>query len=178
MKPDPVSKVSIALVDTLTHTTPGELAALRRTLEQRPGMSAWLDQAAAARADAIAVVPPDRESGGDTPMDDLPGWLTLSVVEIHTRYALGKSATCPHAPRPARPQPVVAAAWRPGLVVCLPCIGRLRPAGAEKYRCDSCGRDDPGIHAGRIVYGPLMFMFGVCGDCSPDLPAHVAPGAP
>lgn len=71
-----------------------------------------------------------------------------------------------------------AAAWRPGLVVCAACLVLLTlPARSVATRtCDGCGHVCAGVDAGdpihpcAVGFGSLIYRFGVCGGCRPDLP--------
>ncbi|SCL20480.1 hypothetical protein [Micromonospora inyonensis] len=77
--------------------------------------------------------------------------------------------------RPAPAAPVVAAAWKPGLIVCHACTYLTAlPRGSDRDRtCDACGRvcagveHGDGIHPGMVQLGPLVYQYGVCGDCKP-----------
>ncbi|MGI5127456.1 hypothetical protein ACQEVB_11660 [Pseudonocardia sp. CA-107938] len=104
-----------------------------------------------------------------------PEWLTLSIVAAFTEWAEGEAATCQHRPTVAQPEPVFAAAWMPGLIVCAQCTDRLAlPAGSVRDRtCDACGHicagpahADP-IWAKTVVAGLLVYQIGVCRDCLP-----------
>lgn len=118
----------------------------------------------------------ESRSGGGMPAD-FPGWIRLGIIDALVTWLAGKSRTCMHDPSPSRPQPMFAAAWKPGLVVCKQCIHLLpcvRNSKADRT-CDSCGtvcegveHDDP-IYPSVTAFGALTFMFGVCGDCKSDL---------
>src|SRR5690606_34913467 len=55
------------------------------------------------------------------PASQHPGWVRLSVLDSLVRWFAGTADTCIHNPHPSRPQPVMSAAWKPGLVVCGRC---------------------------------------------------------
>lgn len=169
--PDPTGELSVAIADFLATAGPEDLAALRRAHRQAP--AAWRDQAAAAAAEANRLAP-HTAVGGQLRLNTYagtPGWLLIGMTDAYARYGLGEAATCIHYPHPSRPQPVAAAAWRPGFVSCVACIPRhFKLAGRKAFVCDGCGREDvERMRAGRAVYGDMVFMFGVCRDCAPDV---------
>lgn len=107
-----------------------------------------------------------------TAADDLPGWLRLSVVDALARFVEGAATTCIHNPDPSRPQPVLAAAWSPGLVACFLCTQLFAlPGGSVSDRtCDGCGHlcDTAAgemVYPGMIQLGPLVFQYGTCAGC-------------
>jgi hypothetical protein len=114
---------------------------------------------------------------------DVPGWLRLPLLDTVTAWIDGRAATCRHQPDPHRPQPVVAAAWKPGLVVCPACTFLTAlPRGSERDRtCDGCGRvcagveHDDGIWPGMVQLGPLVYQYGTCRDCRPPITADPGP---
>lgn len=102
-----------------------------------------------------------------------PTWVTLGIMTTITEWAAEVGSTCTHAPTATRPQPVHAAAWRPGLVACGRCIFLLnlpRGAAAESL-CDGCGHQCAGVDDGDpiwssvIVAGVLTYSVGVCRSC-------------
>lgn len=109
------------------------------------------------------------------PTAEVPDWLRLGTIDAFVAHCLGTAATCLHNPDPMRPQPVVAAAWKPGYVVCARCIHLLAlPRGGKADRtCDVCGRVcggievDDGIYPSTVQLGPLLYQFGVCRECRP-----------
>lgn len=105
-------------------------------------------------------------------LSDLPGWVRLDMLSVYVAWQSGQARTCTHSPSGQRPQPVLTAAWRPGLVACARCthLINLRPGSVPDRRCDECGRvtsgqGDDGIHPCRVQYGPMLYAFGLCGDC-------------
>jgi hypothetical protein len=120
-------------------------------------------------------------ASGTTKAAWLPGWLRLALLDALATFMDGAADTCCHAPVPSSPQPVMAAAWRPGLVVCMTCTHLLpqRRGSAADRTCDGCGRvcagtpDDP-IHPGLLALSILIFEYGVCNDCKPPPPPTVA----
>lgn len=108
----------------------------------------------------------------ETRVAAVPGWLRLSALDAIASYLNGRAHTCPHLPR----LPVVAAAWRPGVAVCLQCMPVFHVADATvNATCDGCGHvcaglpDDP-ITPGIAQVGQLVFLYGVCRDCQRDVP--------
>ncbi|AYF31475.1 hypothetical protein CSH63_29320 [Micromonospora tulbaghiae] len=108
----------------------------------------------------------------------IPGWLRLGVLDTLTTWATGNGRTCAHNPTPDRPQPVLAAAWKPGLVTCLPCVRLFTlPRGSNLERvCDACGHQcteldgGDGIYPAMVQLGPLVYQYGVCARCVPGEP--------
>ncbi len=162
---DMTGPLALALDELLTHMAPAQARALAEWAEHDapPAVRAHWDQNAAASRDALALLDAEAVLLGGTgrisaPHGDVPGWVRL-----------GASA--------ARPEPVYAAAWRPGLVACIACLHLLElPRGSAASRtCDSCGRvttgveHGDGIHPCRVQYGPLTLAFGTCGDCLPAI---------
>ena len=102
-----------------------------------------------------------------------PDWVRLGLISAFMGWILGRSSTCLHNPDPRYPQPIAAAAWKPGLVVCGRCAHLLAiPRNSVKDRtCDGCGRvttgpeNDDGIWPNTIVHGPLVYSLGTCRDC-------------
>jgi hypothetical protein len=107
----------------------------------------------------------------------LPGWLRLDLLSTWTGWTTGTGKTCMHDPRPDRPEPVFAAAWRPGLVVCRRCVYMtvLRPGSKADRTCDGCGHvvagldRGEGICPGRLTFGAVIFGYGLCEGCAHDL---------
>lgn len=128
-------------------------------------------QIAAARDSRLlsprTVSPSATPSGAPT-----PDWVRLAALETFAEWVTGRGRTCMHAPDPDRPQPVIAAAWRPGLVVCAECLHLLCGLSrTEDARCDACGRvttgveNRDGIRPYGTFIGPLTYRVGVCEDC-------------
>jgi hypothetical protein len=142
-----------------------------------PGL---LDQLQAAADDTHAVMAAESRTLGGTglihaPHAAVPQWIWLNLLLAYATWAAGTGSTCMHSPHVSRPQPVFAAAWKPGLVVCAACVHVLAlPRGsAGDRRCDGCGRvttgpeNGDGIHPGRAQYGPLLLAYGTCRNCLP-----------
>lgn len=139
---------------------------------QYAAASAANDRVALSYARSIGVTPNLATPG------QFPDWLRLGLLLTMAQWAEGAGETCPHRPQIWRPQPVVAAAWTPGLVVCPGCIPLLIvEAGSVKDRtCDGCGHVCDGPDAGdpiypsTVTYGPLTYMVGTCTGCRVALP--------
>ena len=152
-----------AVLDLLRHAVP---VALR-------------DQTEAATDDAHRVLLAEAAAlgveGENIPHRDMAEWVRLPLLDTWVRWCTGRGRTCLHEPHPDRPEPVFAAAWRPGLVACARCphLIQLRRGSAKDRTCDRCGRvttgpeRGDGIHPGRVQLGPLLFAYGCCGDCRP-----------
>ena len=135
------------------------------------------DQYEAAAADTHRGMESLAASYGTTPGHTypagLPDWLRLGMLQAVAEWITGAVKTCMHSPDAWRPQPVAAAAWKPGLIVCTPCSFLLSVGhGSVKDRtCDGCGHVCAGPDAGdpiypsSVSYGPLAYMVGTCGDC-------------
>lgn len=102
-----------------------------------------------------------------------PAWVRLGALDTLVAWLAGMGSTCTHDPHPTRPQPLVAGAWKPRLVVCLKCTHLLRVGlTADTDRtCDGCGRVVAGLDGGDPIYpsalhvSVLQYGFGVCADC-------------
>lgn len=105
----------------------------------------------------------------------VPDWVRLGMYDALLGWFSGSGTTCMHNPMPGRPEPVVAAAYKPGLVTCGSCTHLLVVRGQADRTCDGCGRvctgtGDDLIRPVIIFVGVLGYMFGVCRDCDKDLP--------
>jgi hypothetical protein len=169
--------LTIALDDLWRTLTAEQAAALRAAVPV-----ALRDQIDAAAAETALLGHRVRQATENGPIGyaaghlrDLPDWLRLGIAATYAQWWTGQADTCMHAPRPARPRPIVAAAWRPGMVTCVPCTPLLGlPRGSTKDRtCDACGRVVAGADHGDPMYpisiasGPLTYLAGTCGPCRP-----------
>ncbi|MBQ1060048.1 hypothetical protein [Micromonospora sp. C41] len=143
---------------------------------------AMLDQLDAATTHATrAAVEAAALTGGAavtaSPPSAVPGWLRLGLLDALTRWADGTGSTCRHSPRPDRPEPVLAAAWRPGLVTCCQCTHLWRVSREAGLTCDGCGRvcEPDSIHPAMAQMAGLIFMYGACGDCRPAITPEPGP---
>lgn len=137
----------------------------------------FIDQADAAARDTVRGADALAESYGTAPgrilPADLPDWLRLGMLQTVAEWITGSARTCLHNPDAWHPQPVAAAAWKPGLIVCAPC-GFLLSVGHGTVRdrtCDGCGhvcagvdKGDP-IYPSAVTYGPVTYMVGTCTPC-------------
>lgn len=180
-----VGRVALWL-DEMMAEHPQEFDAIARAFNAELGV-AVNDQGHAAQRDARRLLElMGREMRDvlrtDVRHGDVEEWVRLPMVETYVAWVAGEAEVCQHLADARGPQPAVAAAWMPGKVVCPrpACVLRLSlPHGSEGDRtCDRCGRvvaglaHDDGIFPSRIVYGPLVYMWGACRDCAP--PEQVA----
>lgn len=147
--------------------------------EMRAALPAWLgDQFDAAADDTMTITRAmgqrlDGAKEGFLPATAVPDWLRLSLLSTLTDWILGKGETCRHNPHSDTPQPLLAAAWRPGLVACTECVHlfRLVPGSDKEATCDGCGHrctgpdNDDGIHPAVIRCGLMVFQYGACRSC-------------
>jgi hypothetical protein len=104
----------------------------------------------------------------------VPDWMRLGSLDTFLHWVAGEARVCMHAPDPRRPEPVFAAAWKPGLVTCGRCAFLLKAVGDDDRRCDCCGHLCAGVDAGdpicttTVWLGALAYQAGVCGDCHTD----------
>lgn len=101
---------------------------------------------------------------------DVPEWIRLPLIGTLLEWTTGHGKVCPHNPRISSPEPVLAAAWKPGLVVCTRCVHLLNPRKSERFLCDCCGRHDDHLACQRVAYNSLTYSFGACRDCAPVPP--------
>lgn len=106
------------------------------------------------------------------PVDDHPEWVRLALISTLADWITGKARTCLHSPDPRRPQPVQAAAWKPGVIACRHCTHLFAlPADSPKnWTCDCCGHvidhsRGEKIWATAISCGLFMYQLGACIDC-------------
>jgi len=171
-----VTAATLALEAMMLHPRYPELAERLRALTP----TGLLDQADAAATDAYAILAAGAEHLGAKGVSpalaaSVPGWIRLGVIDALTSYVNGSASTCPHNPDPARPQPVLTAAWRPGLVVCRLCTHLLalpRQSAADRT-CDGCGYvcagadDEDPIYPSMVQLGPVVYQYGACTRCNP-----------
>jgi hypothetical protein len=139
----------------------------------------WLlDQLDSAARDVEAGIDLMCATGGaagkrHVPVAAVPEWVRLGLLDTLVRWLTSRGATCMHSPVPSRPQPLHAAAWRPGLVACGACVHLLAlPRGSDAdRRCDGCGHLTTGVEHGdgiwptAVAFGPLSYALGCCRDC-------------
>jgi hypothetical protein len=134
-----------------------------------------VDQVRKAQSDGIA----EREKvlghkARWVPHGGLPEWVRLGMYDTMLKWHEGRVLTCIHMPRPEQPEPVYAAAWKPGAVVCAPCKHMLAVTGIADTICDGCGHQckgmpDDGIMPVTAFCGALAYQMGVCGACYQDM---------
>lgn len=144
---------------------------------------AFRDQCGAAARDAgrlARLLTANLAGESHSPVEALPDWLLLPILDGLTAWTAGEARTCVHSPHPRRPEPIVMAAWRPKLVSCASCAPFVFKArrGSELDRtCDRCGRvvaGEPGdlIVPARVAHGRAVYLLGLCTDCAPDFTRH------
>lgn len=128
--------------------------------------------------DTIRALLADHIGGmSERAVGQVPAWLRLGALDAWIGYCSGSSATCMHNPNIDSPAPVFTAAWKPGLVVCGPCIHLMmpRPNSLADRTCDGCGHECLGVEVGDPIHpsvsqiGSLIFQFGVCASCRDDV---------
>jgi len=97
-------------------------------------------------------------------------WMRLGCYDLLLLWVAGKATTCIHQPSMESPAPCLAAAWKPGLVVCHPCAMLLKVEGDADRTCDGCGRicqglPDDGIYPVSMIIGGLCYHAGACESC-------------
>jgi hypothetical protein len=165
----------------ITNAVEFEEALARRTPEQwaadhaKVGQ-AFVDQLSAAARDMIGRAEYALGNPGFfVEGDDMSGWLRLGLFDAFLGWANDKGQTCEHRPDVNFPQPVWAAAWKPGLVVCALCTDLLTTDRVTDKTCDGCGHvcagipDDP-IVAVSVLAGGFCYLAGACRDCFNELP--------
>lgn len=153
---------------------------LAAVLAQRAQTPGWLsDQIHAARDEAVAVSQHAVDVGLYSHLEegftrDLPDWIRLGAFTALVEWMMGQGSTCMHSPHHDRPEPVYAAAWRPGLVVCSRCphLFMMRHRSERDRTCDACGRvvagldvDDP-IKPYTVHIINLAYSVGTCRGCA------------
>ncbi len=136
-------------------------------LDQLQAASRDTNRVSAFIADHIGAQPHMRAPDG------IPDWVRLGLLQAWSAHCLNTADTCLHSPTVERPEPVTAAAWRPGLVVCMRCsmLLAIRYGSEASRTCDGCGHvcagtehDDP-IYPNSVVFGTLIYQFGACRAC-------------
>lgn len=163
----------LALDEILCKLTPEQAAAFRAMtptwlLDQTDATVDEIHRNLKAAKDAGIV-----ENTAQLANGEHPGWVRLGIIDTLVAWWSGRHSSCTHAPHPLRPQPVVAVAWKPGLVVCGHCTHLLSiPTNSTADRtCDGCGRvtagpdaDDP-MYPTMVAAGVLTYGLGLCRDC-------------
>lgn len=105
---------------------------------------------------------------GGIGLDEVPEWVGNGMLAALARWTSHRARLCSHKPSALRPQPVLAAAWKPNFVVCLKCAHRTEPepGSVEHYRCDGCGNvGDEQVNGHVLSLGPFLYEVGVCETC-------------
>lgn len=168
---------AVALADLLRSLTPAELDQLGAITREAYGP--LVDQLEAATRQVHTRMLD--QGAADVTVADLPEAIVLQVLDQLDQWWHGRVSTCLHAPDPRRPQSVVAAAWKPGLIVCGDCthLLRLPRKSAADRTCDLCGRivtgrDDDPIYPTTLQWAALLYLWGACTDChTPAKETHV-----
>ncbi len=159
-------RAALTLDALLTITDPAERAAAQQAvdalLEQAP--AGLVDQATAASRDVRHRMIDAGARLADAA--DVPDWLRLQAIEALVVFVAGTGTTCRHNPSPRNPQPIAAAAWKPGLIICgAACRHLLRLHGDDDRRCDLCGHVGDVIYPATVAVGSLVYTAGLCPDC-------------
>lgn len=106
--------------------------------------------------------------------ESLVDWVRLGMYDALAEWFFGRAVTCVHQPTPRFPQPMFAAAWKPGLVVCERCVDLLAVTGVANKTCDGCGHvcegpPDDGITPVTTFVGSLGYQVGVCERCHAEM---------
>jgi hypothetical protein len=136
---------------------------------------AFRDQMRSAEADSFAALMAAFDGVEPGPyISATDYWMRLALVDTWLKWASGTARTCMHMPDYHRPQPVAAAAWKPGLVSCVQCMHLFQLTGDADRTCDCCGRiDSEGVHPVGTTFGCLTYFAGVCDDCSAHQPEGI-----
>jgi hypothetical protein len=102
-----------------------------------------------------------------------PEWVRLGALNALAAWLSGTARTCGHVPAPNAPFPLVACAWKPGLVVCVACTSSVSAglSARQDATCDGCGKVTAGpdagdpIFPGALVFGCVTFFYGTCTGC-------------
>ncbi|MGO8772063.1 MAG: hypothetical protein ACLQIK_08385 [Mycobacterium sp.] len=168
-RPNP-HRATVPLDELLENLTPEMVAEIHHRAP-----AGLVDQLAAAHRDSVALI----EAIEDRPVRYVPrssvdDWLRLGLLDTFLTWVSGNARVCLHAPDFRRPEPVWAAAWKPGLVVCPRCTRQLKVFGDADAACDRCGRvtlgveHDDGIYTLSVMLGALTYQAGACRDCLPE----------
>lgn len=161
---------AVELDDYLNRLTDDERAALRPQMDV-----AFRDQVDAAAAEGIRLAEAELGHGAVwVPHGGIIDWVRLGMLDVVLKWFNNEALTCIHMPAPGRPEPVYAAAWKPGIVVCAQCIGLLSVSGVADTICDGCGHQckgmpDDGITPFTTFIGTLGYQAGACDSCHTDV---------
>lgn len=166
--------VTLAFEELLLHPRFGEMVRHFRNI-MPTGLRDQIDAAAIETHDGLHQMRDSAQEGKVAAVgaDSVGDWLRLGVIDALVAHCTGTAVTCAHNPHPAFPQPLLAAAWKPGLVVCGDCVHLLSlpKRSAANFTCDACGHVCAGDAAGDPLFigasqlGPLLYRFGTCAAC-------------
>jgi hypothetical protein len=168
------SELLAVVVDRLLHDP--ELRPILKTIAAGlPADSSFVEKLKAARRDADALLDRMQPEATHGPA---PDWMRMATTAALVSWGVFRdAATCSHQPHPARPQPVYAAAFRPGLVTCQRCIPALID-GTDPHRCDRCGETKAETCLmGSMQLGAMTWLFHVCRSCSVAFAQSATKGA-
>jgi hypothetical protein len=167
--------LALALDDLLRHPDAAAIAADADADARAAGQGWLIDQASAAANDThriLTAIADATANGQIHPMTAAqhPDWVRLGMLATLATWIKGTGSTCIHNPKPTRPQPVLSAAWKPGLVVCAHCTPLLRlPRGSIQDRtCDGCGTvitDGARLYSSIAALGMFAYHIGACEPC-------------
>lgn len=128
----------------------------------------YTEQLVAAAGEASALLGHGNSSCGSA--ESVP-WIRLGAMTALTKWGLREETkVCSHEPHHMRPEPVFAAAFMPGAVVCKRCVGLLFE-GSDRYLCNGCGtRREQECYIGTMQIAALTWMFHLCAECHQGLP--------
>lgn len=174
------ARLGAALADYLHHADESDLAQLRAVslAGLSPGQRDQIEAAEREGHDLVTRVGALLgHRGGEVALAAVPFAVFAPLLETLSAWTGGRAQTCLHNPVAAHPQPVYAAAWRPGLVTCAGCqhLFHLASRSDAAHRCDLCGVvDRGGMTAHGVQYGVITFWVGTCTGCR--LSREVSPG--
>lgn len=166
--------LALAYDELLHHPDLADIVKDAQTRIHAAGYGWLLDQADAATRHTNDILTTAAAAHGNNilnlSLDQHPDWVRLGILDTLARWVTGQAATCVHAPHVMRPQPALAAAWKPGLIVCLACahLLRLRRGSPKDRTCDGCGTVVPStgaIWSTAASHGGFVYQVGVCEPC-------------
>ena len=161
-------RTAVELDEYLSTLTAEDRAKLRPNVAFKDQLNAAMKQNIAGEEDRLG------HKARWVPHLGLPEWVRLGMLDVTLKWFEGQALTCIHMPRPERPQPVFAAAWKPGVVTCRQCRHLLAVTGVADTICDGCGHEckgmpDDGIKPVTAFCGQLAYQMGVCMDCDRNM---------
>lgn len=108
-------------------------------------------------------------------------WVRLGLLDTWLGWIQDRDKTCIHNPTHRSTETALAAAWKPGLVVCLHCVHLLKMYGEADRTCDGCGRVCDELSADRsiggispvmVTLGSLIYQTGMCDECKETSSAY------